>query len=214
MDRSINFRGIAGSAGNIMQGMGKFVFGNEGLDSKEDSYVERYLDRISNGTIPDDRRSAMTELQSLVAESRLAQMSFGAMGFPILLNIFKEDREDVELVRGALETFVSALTPIEMSQGPKTEVQPASVNSDLLSRETENISLLLSLLSEEDFYVRYYTIQLLTALLTNSLKRLQEAILLIPRGITVLMDMLMDREFLFIYGRGGWRAALFIIGTV
>ncbi|ONM33492.1 Golgin candidate 6 [Zea mays] len=171
MDRSINFRGIAGSAGNIMQGMGKFVFGNEGLDSKEDSYVERYLDRISNGTIPDDRRSAMTELQSLVAESRLAQMSFGAMGFPILLNIFKEDREDVELVRGALETFVSALTPIEMSQGPKTEVQPASVNSDLLSRETENISLLLSLLSEEDFYVRYYTIQLLTALLTNSLKR-------------------------------------------
>jgi len=136
----------------------------------------------------------MTELQSLVAESRLAQMSFGAMGFPILLNIFKEDREDVELVRGALETFVSALTPIEMSQGPKTEVQPASVNSDLLSRETENISLLLSLLSEEDFYVRYYTIQLLTALLTNSLKRLQEAILLIPRGITVLMDMLMDRE--------------------
>ncbi|CAD6341381.1 unnamed protein product [Miscanthus lutarioriparius] len=194
MDRSINFRGIAGSAGNIMQGMGKFVFGNEGIESKEDSYVERYLDRISNGTIPDDRRSAMTELQSLVAESRSAQMSFGAMGFPILLNILKEDREDVELVRGALETFVSALTPIETSQGPKTEVQPASVNSDLLSRETENISLLLSLLSEEDFYVRYYTIQLLTALLTNSLKRLQEAILLIPRGITVLMDMLMDRE--------------------
>ncbi|CAN6343168.1 unnamed protein product [Urochloa humidicola] len=194
MDRSINFRGIAGSAGNIMQGMGKFVFGNEGPESKEDSYVERYLDRISNGTIPDDRRSAMTELQSPVAESRSAQMSFGAMGFPILLNVLKEDREDVELVRGALETFVSALTPIETSQGLKTEVQPASVNSDLLSRETENISLLLSLLSEEDFYVRYYTIQLLTALLTNSLKRLQEAILLIPRGITVLMDMLMDRE--------------------
>ena len=68
------------------------------------------------------------------------------LGFPILLNILKEDREDVELVRGALETFVSALTPIETSQGPKTEVQPASLNSDLLSRETENISLLLSLL--------------------------------------------------------------------
>lgn len=124
----------------------------------------------------DDRRSAMTELQSLVAESRSAQMSFGAMGisfhlgpwylyihlyerlmcdtfllickigFPVLLNVLKEDREDVELVRGALETLVSALTPIETSQGLKTEVQPASMNSDLLSRETENISLLLSLL--------------------------------------------------------------------
>uniref|UniRef100_A0A453K2S9 Golgin candidate 6 n=2 Tax=Aegilops tauschii subsp. strangulata TaxID=200361 RepID=A0A453K2S9_AEGTS len=193
--RSINLRGFAGSAGkNIMQGIGGFVFGNEASESKEDSYVERFLDRISNGTMPDDRRSAMTELQSLVAESRSAQMSFGAMGFPVLLNVLKEDREDVELVRGALETLVSALTPIETSQGLKTEVQPASMNSDLLSRETDNISLLLSLLTEEDFYVRYYTIQLLTALLTNSLKRLQEAILLIPRGITVLMDMLMDRE--------------------
>jgi hypothetical protein len=48
------------------------------------SYVERYLYRISNGTIPDDRRSAMTELQSLVAESRSAQMSFGAMGISFL----------------------------------------------------------------------------------------------------------------------------------
>jgi hypothetical protein len=67
-------------------------------------------------------------------------------GFPVLLNVLKEDREDVELVRGALETLVGALTPIEASQGPKTEVQPASMNSDLLSRETENISLLLSLL--------------------------------------------------------------------
>ncbi|KAL5649823.1 hypothetical protein ACJX0J_040632, partial [Zea mays] len=32
-------------------------------------------------------------------------MSFGSMGFPILLNILKEDHEDVELLRGALETF-------------------------------------------------------------------------------------------------------------
>uniref|UniRef100_A0A453K2T4 Uncharacterized protein n=1 Tax=Aegilops tauschii subsp. strangulata TaxID=200361 RepID=A0A453K2T4_AEGTS len=145
--RSINLRGFAGSAGkNIMQGIGGFVFGNEASESKEDSYVERFLDRISNGTMPDDRRSAMTELQSLVAESRSAQMSFGAMGFPVLLNVLKEDREDVELVRGALETLVSALTPIETSQGLKTEVQPASMNSDLLSRETDNISLLLSLL--------------------------------------------------------------------
>ncbi|XP_038890405.1 golgin candidate 6 isoform X3 [Benincasa hispida] len=68
------------------------------------------------------------------------------------------------------------------------------MNSDLLSRESDSISLLLSLLSEEDFYVRYYTLQLLTALLTNSPTRLQEAILSIPRGITRLMDMLMDRE--------------------
>ncbi|XP_059660111.1 golgin candidate 6-like isoform X2 [Cornus florida] len=118
------------------------------------------------------------------------------MGFPVLLSVLKEERDDVEMVRGALETLVSALTPINHVKGPKNEVQPALMNTDLLSREAESISLLLSLLvrSEEDFYVRYYTLRLLTALLTNSPNRLQEAILTIPRGITRLMDMLMDRE--------------------
>ncbi|KAL3643675.1 hypothetical protein CASFOL_014490 [Castilleja foliolosa] len=89
---------------------------------------------------------------------------------------------------------ISALSPIEPGRTSKNEIQPALMNSDLLSREVESISLLLSLLSEEDFYVRYYTLQLLTALLTNSQNRLQEAILTIPQGITRLMDMLMDRE--------------------
>lgn len=109
-------------------------------------------------------------------------------------------------VRGALETIVSALTPIDHARGQKNEVQPALMNTDLLSRESESISLLLSLLVrvpqlklecswqlvygicfilriawqfvefipcqlEEDFYVRYYTLQLLTALLTNSPNR-------------------------------------------
>lgn len=45
-----------------------------------DSYVERLLDRISNGTLADDRRNAMAELQSVVAESNAAQLAFGAMG--------------------------------------------------------------------------------------------------------------------------------------
>ncbi|XP_009763261.1 golgin candidate 6 [Nicotiana tabacum] len=176
------------------QGVVGRVFGNENSGSSEDSYVERLLDRISNGVLAEDRRAAMLDLQSVVTESRAGQMAFGAMGFPVILSVLKEERDDVEMVRGALETLVGALTPLDHAKGPMNEVQPALMNSDLLSREVDNISLLLSLLSEEDFYVRYYTLQLLTALLTNSPQRLQEAILSIPRGITRLMDMLMDRE--------------------
>lgn len=176
------------------QGVVGRVFGNENSSSNDDSYVERLLDRINNGALAEDRRHAIVELQLVVADSNGAQLAFGAMGFPVLLKVLKEDRDDVEMVRGALETLVSALTPIEHAKVSKNEVQPALMNSDLLSREVDNISLLLDLLSEEDFYVRYYTLQLLTALLTNSPSRLQEAILTIPRGITRLMDMLMDRE--------------------
>lgn len=178
----------------VAQGVGGLVFGNDNSASNEDSYVERLLDRISNGVLAEDRRAAVTELQALVAESRSAQLAVGAMGFPILLSVLKEERDDVEIIRGSLETLVSALTPTDTGHEQKNGIQPASMNSDLLSRESEIISLLLSLLSEDDFYVRYYTLQLLTALLTHSPNRLQEAILSIPRGITRLMDMLMDRE--------------------
>ncbi|KAG6408057.1 hypothetical protein SASPL_131059 [Salvia splendens] len=176
------------------QGVVGRVFGNDNSTSDDDSYVERLLDRISNGTLADDRRNAMAELQSIVAESYAAQLAFGAMGFPVLLSVLKEERDDVEMLRAAIETLVSAVSPTQHPKLSKNEVQPALMNSDLLSREVENISLLLSLLSEEDFYIRYYTLQLLTALLTKSPTRLQEAILTIPRGITRLVDMLMDRE--------------------
>ncbi|KAI3501335.1 hypothetical protein L1887_29201 [Cichorium endivia] len=176
-----------------LKGVVGLVFGNENSSSNEDSYVERLLDCISNGQLPDDRRNAMAELQSVVAESHAAQLAFGEMGFPVLLGVLRE-RDDVEMVRGALETLVSALTPIAHAKLHANEVQPALMNTDLLSRDGQSISLLLSLLGEDDFYIRYYTLQLLTALLTNSPIRLQEVILTIPRGITRLMDMLMDRE--------------------
>ncbi|KVH95366.1 Armadillo-like helical [Cynara cardunculus var. scolymus] len=202
MDLMSGYKGVVG-----------LVFGNENSSSNEDSYVERLLDCISNGKLAEDRRNAMAELQSVVAESHAAQLAFGEMGFPVLLGVLRE-RDDVEMsgivpgtmaakkvedleekmVRGALETLVSALTPIAHPKLHANAVQPALMNTDLLSREGQSISLLLSLLSEDDFYIRYYTLQLLTALLTNSPIRLQEAILTIPRGITRLVDMLMDRE--------------------
>lgn len=182
MDLMSGYKGVVG-----------LVFGNEN-SSNEDRYVERLLDRISNGKLPDDRRNAITELQAVVSENKAFQLAFGAMGLPIMLGVLKEERHDVEMVRGALETLVSALTPINHAKGSSNEVQPDLMNTDLLSREEESIPLLLSLLEEDDFYVRYYTLQILTALLTNSRQRLQETILTIPRGITRLMDMLMDRE--------------------
>ncbi|KAL8226929.1 hypothetical protein R6Q57_016761 [Mikania cordata] len=182
MDLVSGYKGVVG-----------LVFGNEDSSANEDSYVERLLDCIKNGKLVEDRRNAMAELQSVVAESRSAQLAFGTMGFPVLFGVLKE-RDDVEMVRGAVETLVGALTPIRKEKLHKNEVQPALMNADLLSRDEQNISLLLNLLSEDDFYVRYYTLQVLTALLTNSHVRLQEAILTIPRGITRLVDMLMDRE--------------------
>ncbi|KAI7741974.1 hypothetical protein M8C21_008687 [Ambrosia artemisiifolia] len=86
MDLVSGYKGVVG-----------LVFGNDHSSSNEDSYVERLLDCISNGKLAEDRRNAMAELQSVVAESHAAQLAFGEMGFPVLLGVLTE-RDDVEMV--------------------------------------------------------------------------------------------------------------------
>jgi len=55
------------------------------------SYIQRLLDRISNGTLPDDRRTAIVELQSVVAESNAAQLAFGAAGMCLSVLCYVSD---------------------------------------------------------------------------------------------------------------------------
>lgn len=177
------------------QGVGGLVFGNNEHSSQEDDGgVERLLERIKNGVLAEDRRRAMEELQDVVAESRSAQLALGATGLPIVLSVLREERGDLDLVRGALETLVNALGSEGNPHGNRGQVQPGVLNSELLAREEGSASLLLNLLDEEDFYVRYHTLCLLTMLSRNSSVRLQEAVLATPQGLTRLMDMLQDRE--------------------
>ncbi|OVA08903.1 Vesicle tethering protein Uso1/P115-like [Macleaya cordata] len=180
----------------VAQGVGGLVFGKDTFGSSDDSYVQSLLERIRNGVKAEDKIAAIDDLQSVVEESASAQLAFGATGISVLMGILKEERDNLEMVQSALETLVSALTPIDPEEGLKNEIQPTVINSDLLSRDEENISLLINLLEEDGFNVRYYTLQLLTALLAASPNRLQEAILTIPHGITRLMDTLMNREAL------------------
>ena len=56
----------------------------------------------------------------------------------------------------------------------------------------DNVALLLSLLEEYEFHVRWPTVKLLSLLLKNRGKDLQERVLESPMGISKLMDLLSD----------------------
>lgn len=194
---SLNLNAVAQGVGGLVASGRDVVFGT-GIYGREvdDGGVEDLLERISNGKLADDRRNAMQELETAVAENRAAKLAFGAMGFPILMAVFREELEDLDMVRGALEILLFAVTTEDSGEEETGQVQAGNVNSELLAREPASIALLLSLLDESDFYVRYHTLQLLTALLTNCPSRLQDLVLSIPQGITRLMDMLSEREVL------------------
>lgn len=59
---------------------------------------------------------------------------------------------------------------------------------------SENVRVVLEILEEYDFYVRFHAIQLLATLLANSPMKLQDAVLTAPMGMSRLMDMLDDKR--------------------
>jgi uncharacterized SAM-dependent methyltransferase len=66
--------------------------------------------------------------------------------------------------------------------------------TEIFVKDSANVSLLLSILEETDFHVRYNAIDLLKALLKNKSKQLQDCILTSPMGVSRLMDLLEDQR--------------------
>ena len=61
-------------------------------------------------------------------------------------------------------------------------------------KESDNITLLLDILAEVDFYVRFNSIAFLTTLLQTATQKLQDAILTSQLGISRLIDLLNDHR--------------------
>ena len=104
--------------------------------------MEKHLQRIADGILPEDRQDAVAELRDLLMHNSevgsvyplrcalhtcmqgsvqscgllaQAQLALGNGGFPVLMHALREERGDVELVRGVLECLVIALQPSERS---------------------------------------------------------------------------------------------------
>ncbi|KAL0019412.1 hypothetical protein WJX77_011077 [Trebouxia sp. C0004] len=170
-------------------------------DGSAESAVEVLLQRIGDGVLAEDRQEALADLRDLISNSAQAKVAVGALGLPMLCTVVKEERQDIEMLRGALECLTIVIGPPSQAESAGKGPHPAAINAELFSRGKDNVEMLLGLLEDEpagisDFYVRYHTIQLLTSLAAVSSFRIQEAILAAPMGVVHLMDMMMDMEAL------------------
>lgn len=160
--------------------------------------VERLIDRVQSSTLLEDRRDGCRALKSM---SRKYRVLVGAHGMDTLIQVLEADRSDHEIVNYAIETLVHITSPEtfqeEMEEnGESSEASYSSMVgeqfTEIFTKRQENIELLISLLDEFDFKVRYPTVKLLTNLLKNRPKDLQETILVVPSGVSKLMDLLSD----------------------
>ncbi|CAG0896328.1 unnamed protein product [Darwinula stevensoni] len=158
--------------------------------------VERLINRIQSSTLLEDRRDACRALKAL---SRKYRMEVGAQGMNVLINVLATDRGDAEIIGYALDTLCNVMSPVPFEEEEGEMNMPRERLADLGERFTEifikrveNVSLLLGLLEEFDFHVRWPAVKLITNLITNRAKELQECILVSPMGVSRLMDLLSD----------------------
>ncbi|XP_077088447.1 general vesicular transport factor p115 isoform X2 [Siphateles boraxobius] len=159
--------------------------------------IQKLCDRVASSTLLEDRRDAVRALKSL---SKKYRVEVGNMAMDHLVRILQTDRSDTEILGYALDTLYNIICNDEEEEPDESEEENQQKQEDDLGaqftdkfvQETENVTLLLTLLEEFDFHVRWPGVKLLTALLKNQCAQVQGIILVSPMGVSRLMDLLAD----------------------
>lgn len=150
------------------------------------------MDRLTSSTLLEDRRNACRTLKAL---SRTYRVEVGAQGMPSLIQVLQTDQADCEIIGYALDTLCNITSQElfdEEVDNPIVTVNIGEQFTEMFIKSSENVTLVLGFLEEYDFKVRWPAIKLLTGLLTNKLKDIQEIVLVSPMGVSKLMDLLID----------------------
>jgi hypothetical protein len=151
--------------------------------------VERLVERLQTSTLLDDRRDACRALKAL---SKTYRVEVGAQGMDALLNVLHLDRIDSEIISYAVECLLNVTSPESLDDEDPAMSHLGEQFTEIISKKAENLANLLGLLEEYDFRIRLPLIRLLTNLLINRPKDVQEILLVSPMGISKIMDLLSD----------------------
>ncbi|KAM3940378.1 general vesicular transport factor p115 isoform 1-T1 [Leptodactylus fuscus] len=172
--------------------------------------IQKLCDRVASSTLLDDRRDAVRALKSLSKKYRL---EVGTQAMDHLLNVLQTDRADSEIIGYALDTLYNVLSndaeeavgrlsswsllPRDTAESEEENQQAQTDDlgvqfTEMFIKQQENVTMLLSILEEFDFHVRWPAVKLLTSLLKQQGPQVQQIILVSPMGVSRLMDLLDD----------------------
>ncbi|XP_027138967.1 general vesicular transport factor p115 isoform X4 [Larimichthys crocea] len=155
--------------------------------------IQKLCDRVASSTLLEDRRDAVRALKSL---SKKYRMEVGTQAMDHLINVLQTDRSDSEILGYALDTLYNIIcNDEEEEQDENAQKQADDLGAQFTEtfiQDSEHVTLLLTLLEEFDFHVRWPGVKLLTALLKNQGVQVQGIILVSPMGVSRLMDLLAD----------------------
>lgn len=133
---------------------------------------------MSTSTLLEDRRDACRALRALSQKYRL---EVGAQGLEALRQVLELDRTDCEIIGYCLDALCN-VTSRETFEEESQSALNMNVNlgeqfTEMFIKNPDNVSLVLGFLEEYDFRVRWPAVKLLTSLLANKTKEIQDIIL-------------------------------------
>lgn len=159
--------------------------------------VERLVSRVSSSTLLEDRRDACRALRAL---SKKYRIEVGAQGMDVLRQVLELDRADPEIIGYCLDTLCNITSKEVFEEEQENDI---NVNikanqgeqfTEMFLKNPENLSLVLGLLEEYDFRVRWPALKLLLSLTMCKPKEVQDLVLVSPMGMSKLMDLLAENR--------------------
>merc|ERR1719507_1819825 len=134
--------------------------------------------------------------------SKKFRKDVGALGLNSLVNVLKTDYSDTEIISYVLDTLCNVCSPEDWEEEVVEEERDDLTGvgeglSEMFLKQKENIGLVLQCVEEFDFKIRRPAVQLLSDLLTNCQREVQQQVLDSHVGVSRLMDVLSEtREVL------------------
>lgn len=115
-----------------------------------------------------------------------------------LRQILELDRTDCEIIGYCLDTLCNVTSKETFEEEGENSIN-VNMNlgeqfTEMFIKNPENVTLVLSFLEEYDFRVRWPAVKLLTSLLSNKPKEIQDIVLVSPMGVSKLMDLLVEQR--------------------
>uniref|UniRef100_A0A8C5UIG1 General vesicular transport factor p115 n=1 Tax=Malurus cyaneus samueli TaxID=2593467 RepID=A0A8C5UIG1_9PASS len=125
------------------------------------------------------------------------RLEVGIQAMEHLIHVLQTDRSDSEIIGYALDTLYNVISN-DLEEEEQEENSAKQVDdlgsqfTEIFIKQQENVTLLLTLVEEFDFHVRWPGVKLLTSLLKQQGPQVQQIILVSPMGVSRLMDLLAD----------------------
>lgn len=145
--------------------------------------------RLSSATLLEDRRAAILGLRSF---AKLYPASVASGALRDLIAGLRRDGEDPDTLKVVLETLLMLFDPDPNSPEASEDI-PLWLADELTQRQ-DNITALLDLLDAGEFYLRLYSLQILSQVCAARPQRTQESMFTAPLGIPRITSVLEDKR--------------------